>query len=61
VALGVSGAPEHVESIGSSDLIIAVNTDPNAPIFNIAKYGIAEDLIDITQGLTAAIIEEKGG
>ncbi len=60
LALGISGAPEHVESIGSSEMIIAVNTDPNAPIFNIAKYGVAEDLIDITQGLTAAIVEEKG-
>ncbi|MCE5208296.1 MAG: electron transfer flavoprotein subunit alpha/FixB family protein [Chloroflexi bacterium] len=61
LALGISGAPEHVEAIGSSDVIIAVNTDPNAPIFNVAKYGIVEDLIDITEGLTAAVKEEKGG
>lgn len=61
IAMGVSGAPEHVESIGASDLIIAINTDPNAPIFNIARYGITEDLLDIAEGLTAAIKEAKGG
>lgn len=47
LALGISGAPEHVEGITGSDLIIAVNTDPSAPIFNVAQYGIQEDLIDV--------------
>ncbi len=44
-----------------SDVIIAVNTDVNAPIFNIAKYGITDDLIDITAALAAALKEAKGG
>lgn len=61
IAMGISGAPEHVEAIGASELILAVNTDPNAPIFNIAKYGTTEDLLDIAEGLTAAIKEAKGG
>lgn len=46
LALGISGAPEHVQSITDSDLIIAINTDPAAPIFNIAHYGAEVDLID---------------
>jgi len=61
IAMGISGAPEHSESIGGSDMIIAVNTDPNAPIFNIAKYGITEDLLDVAEALAEAINEEKGG
>jgi len=55
LALGISGAPEHVEGIKGSDLIIAVNTDPDAPIFNVAKYGIEEDLFDITEALIEKI------
>jgi electron transfer flavoprotein alpha subunit len=46
-ALGVSGAPEHVEGMKDSGLTIAINTDPNAPIFSVAHYGICADLFDI--------------
>ena len=46
LALGISGAPEHVQAINESDLIIAINTDPAAPIFNLARYGAEIDLID---------------
>lgn len=51
LALGISGAPEHVEGMGESDVIIAVNTDPNAPIFNIAKYGTTIDLLELVPAL----------
>lgn len=51
-ALGISGAPEHVEAITQSDTIIAVNTDPQAPIFDIAKYGIQMDLFELVEVLT---------
>ena len=51
-ALGISGAPEHVEGMGESEAIIAVNTDPNAPIFNIAKYGTTIDMFDLLPVLT---------
>ncbi len=54
-ALGISGAPEHVEGIRDSDLIIAVNTDPEAPIFDIAQYGVERDLIEIIESLSEKI------
>jgi electron transfer flavoprotein alpha subunit len=55
LALGISGAPEHTESITGSDLIIAVNTDPNAPIFNQAKYGVQMDMFDLVESLKSQI------
>lgn len=51
LALGISGAPEHVEGMASAELIIAVNTDPNAPIFKVAHYGATCDLFDVVEGL----------
>jgi electron transfer flavoprotein alpha subunit len=55
LALGISGAPEHSEAIMDSELIIAVNTDPRAPIFNIAKYGIEMDMFDLLDVLNAKL------
>jgi electron transfer flavoprotein alpha subunit len=52
LALGISGAPEHTEGITGSEVIIAINTDPAAPIFNIAKYGVVEDIFDFVPVLT---------
>jgi electron transfer flavoprotein alpha subunit len=60
LALGISGAPEHVEGMSASDVIIAVNTDPNAPIFNVAKYGTTVDLFDLTPVLTEQVRQAKG-
>jgi electron transfer flavoprotein alpha subunit len=60
LALGISGAPEHVEAITGSDVIIAINTDPAAPIFNIAKYGTTADLFDLVPALTEQIRNIKG-
>ncbi len=51
LALGISGAPEHVEGMKDAELIIAVNTDPNAPIFDVAHYGVVADLFDIVDAL----------
>ena len=52
LGLGVSGAPEHVEGIHGSELIVAVNTDPGAAIFNVADYGAVADLLDVAEELT---------
>ncbi len=57
LALGISGAPEHVEGMAGAETIIAVNIDPNAPIFDIAKYGAEVDLFDLIDYLIEAVEE----
>lgn len=61
LALGISGAPEHVEGMSESDLIIAVNTDPTAPIFETADYGAEVDLYDLIPSLTEKLAVPAGG
>ncbi len=55
LTLGVSGAPEHIEGMQGADLIVAVNTDPSAAIFQVAHYGVVGDLFDIADELTSAL------
>jgi len=59
LALGISGAPEHQEGMRDSPLIIAINTDPKAPIFDIAHYGATVDLLDLIEPLKAAVEKKK--
>lgn len=52
LALGISGAPEHLEGMRDAELIVAVNTDPRAPIFGVAHYGAVADILDVVPALT---------
>lgn len=54
---GISGAPEHLEGMREAELIIACNTDANAPIFDVAHYGTTCDLFD----LAPALVEKLEG
>ncbi|MBP3875900.1 MAG: electron transfer flavoprotein subunit alpha/FixB family protein [Lachnospiraceae bacterium] len=60
IGFGISGALPHVNGMKESDIIVAVNTDPNAPIFSVANYGIVADLNIICPALTRKILEMKG-
>jgi len=60
IMLGISGAPEHVEGIKGAQLIVAVNTDATAPVFNVAHYGVVGDALEIAPALTDAVKAKKG-
>ena len=60
LAFGISGAPEHWEGMQNSKLIVAVNTDANAPIFDFAHYGVCGDLLEILPALVEKIKARKG-
>jgi electron transfer flavoprotein alpha subunit len=59
-AVGISGAPEHLEGMRDSELIVAVNSDANAPIFEVAHYGCTCDLFDLLPALTERLKAAAG-
>jgi electron transfer flavoprotein alpha subunit len=60
MAVGLAGAIQHVVGMQGSQVIVAVNKDPNAPIFDVATYGVVADLFEFIPAFSRRIKSERG-
>lgn len=61
IACGISGALQHIVGMSGSDVIVAINTDPNAPIFKLADYSIVGDVLEVIPAMIREIKAKKEG